>query len=108
NPTLAQLTTFFTERDLDETQARTWLANTTARHIYYHGETRNRDGSITWATHPACACSILREQHVSQLGPREQSLLQTAFEYSDGMGNVLLKKVQAEPESVDQPLRWVA
>lgn len=108
NPSLAQLTKFFTERDLDEARARTWLASTTSRHVYYHGETRNGDGSITWATHPACACGILREQHVSQLGPGEQSLLQTAFEYSDGVGNVLLKKVQAEPESADQPLRWVA
>ena len=31
-----------------------------------------------------------------------------AFEYSDGMGSVLVKKVQAEPEAPGKPLRWVA
>ena len=50
----------------------------------------------------------MREQHVSQLAPGEQSPLQAAFEYSDGMGSVVVKKVQAEPEADGQPLRWVA
>jgi len=108
NPGLTELTTFFNEPDLAEARARAWLGNTTARHVYYFGETPNADGSITWATHPACACAILREQHVSQLAPGEQSLLQAAFEYSDGMGSVVVKKAQAEPEQVGQPLRWVA
>ena len=68
NPALADLAKFFDQADLDEAQARTWLGNATARHVYYFGETRNADGSITWGSHPACACGILREQHVSQLG----------------------------------------
>ena len=108
NPELADLATFFDQADLDEAQARTWLGNATARHVYYFGETRNADGTITWGTHPACACGILREQHVSQLAPGEQSPLQAAFEYSDGMGSVVVKKVQAEPEKPGQPMRWVA
>jgi RHS repeat-associated protein len=108
NPSLAQLSTFFNEPDLDEAQARTWLANSTARHVYHFGETRNTNGTTSWATHPACACGILREQHVSQLAPGERSSLQTAFEYSDGVGSVVVKKVQAEPERVGQPLRWIA
>jgi YD repeat-containing protein len=108
NPTLADLTNFFDQADLDEAQAHTWLGNATARHVYYFGETRKADGSIIWGTHPACACGILREQHVSQLAPGEQSPLQAAFEYSDGMGSVIVKKVQAEPEKAGQPLRWIA
>jgi hypothetical protein len=105
NPELAGLSAFFAMPDLDETLARLWLGNATARHVYYFGETRNADGSITWAAHPACACGIVREQHVSQLAPGDQSSLQAAFEYSDGMGSVLVKKVQAEPEAAGQPLR---
>jgi len=49
-----------------------------------------------------------RERHVSQLTGTELSPLQAAFEYSDGMGAVLVKKVQAEPESDGGPLRWIA
>ena len=107
NPELTRLTAFFVEKPYDEAQARDWLGNATARHVYYFGETI-KDGKITWATHPACACGILRERHVAQLAPGEQSPLQTAFEYSDGMGSVVVKKVQAEPEKPGQPMRWVA
>ncbi|MGH6631094.1 MAG: hypothetical protein ACREB3_15310, partial [Burkholderiales bacterium] len=109
NPALDQLTAFFIkEKPYDEAQARDWLGNATARHVYYHGEIVNPDGTITWGSHPACACGILRERHVSQLAPGEKSLLQAAFEYSDGMGSVVVKKVQAEPEKPGQPMRWVA
>ena len=108
NPELADLTAFFTAPAYDEAPARRWLGNATARHVYYFGEIRNADGSTTWGTHPSCACGILRETHVSQLAPGEQSVLQTGFEYSDGLGSVVVKKVQAEPEAPGQPLRWVA
>ncbi|HNP66185.1 MAG TPA: toxin TcdB middle/N-terminal domain-containing protein, partial [Woeseiaceae bacterium] len=99
NPERTQLTVFFTENAYDEAQARTWLGNATARHVYYFGETTNPDGSIAWGTHPACACSIVREKHVAQLAPGESSVIQAAFEYSDGMGSVVVKKIQAEPEA---------
>lgn len=109
NPALDELQAFFTaEQPFNEASARQWLGNATARHVYYFGETQNSDGSITWGTYPSCACGILRETHVSQLVPGKQSLLQTGFEYSDGMGSVLVKKVQAEPERRGEPLRWVA
>ncbi len=108
NPDLDSLATFFAQADLDQSQSRTWLGNATARHLYHFGETRNADGTTSWSTHPACACGILREQHVSRLAPGVQSPLQAAFEYSDGMGSVVVKKVQAEPEQPGQPLRWVA
>jgi len=121
NPLLDKLTEFFvTEKPYDETQASEWLGNTTARHVYYFGEIEEKlpDGTpvirpdgkpaIRWGQNPACACGILRERHVSQLAPDQKSPLQTAFEYSDGMGSVVVKKVQAEPEADGQPLRWVA
>ncbi|MBK8639514.1 MAG: toxin [Chromatiaceae bacterium] len=108
NPDTSDLETFFGQSDLDDTQARAWLADASARHIYYFGETLNADGTIAWGAHPACACGIARETHVSQLAPGEQSALQTSFEYSDGMGSVLVKKTQAEPEAPSQPLRWIA
>ena len=107
NPERTKLTAFFVEKPYDAAQAQDWLGNATARHVYYFGETI-KDGKITWATHPACACGILRERHVSQLGPGEKSLLHAAFEYSDGMGSVVVKKVQAEPDKPGQPMRWVA
>ena len=40
--------------------------------------------------------------------PVRQSPLQAAFEYSDGAGTVLGKKVQAEPEAEGRSLRWIA
>jgi RHS repeat-associated protein len=112
NPELASLATFFGQMDLDEKQTRDWLGNATARHVYYFGETRNADGTIAWGTHPACACGIVGEQHVSQLARDEKSPLQAAFEYSDGMGSVVVKKIQAEPDpklpEAEQKLRWIA
>ncbi|MDZ4853662.1 MAG: SpvB/TcaC N-terminal domain-containing protein [Nitrospirota bacterium] len=108
NPELADLTAFFTAPAYDEAPARRWLGNATARHVYYFGETRNADSTIAWGTHPSCACGIVRETHVGQLVPGEQSVLQAGFEYSDGMGSVGVTKVQAEPEAPGQPFRWVA
>ncbi|MFN0171584.1 MAG: RHS repeat-associated core domain-containing protein [Bryobacteraceae bacterium] len=108
NPDLTALTSFSTAPVYDEAQARQWLGNATARHIYHFGEVRKADGSITWGTQPACACGILRERHVSRLAAGERSPLQAAFEYFDGMGSVLVKKVQAEPVEEGGPLRWIA
>ncbi|MDJ0581480.1 SpvB/TcaC N-terminal domain-containing protein [Crocosphaera sp.] len=103
NPTSAQLNAFFAENAYNENQARIWLENATARYVYYFGEQENDDGRTTWGEHPASACSILREQHSN-----EDSPIQVGFEYSDGMGTVLVKKVQAEPEIPNGPLRWIA
>ena len=73
HPTTAELAIFFNQPNLDEAQARTWLDNGTARHLYYFGETEETlPGGTTvihWGQHPACACGIVREQHVSQLEP---------------------------------------
>ncbi|MER9203433.1 FG-GAP-like repeat-containing protein [Mesorhizobium sp. M0933] len=111
-PPLTALRTFFDSADLDEAQARDWLVNATVRHIYDFGEIEQAlaDGTRTtqWAHHPPCACAILREQHVRQLAAGESSPIQAAFEYSDGLGGMIVTKIQAEPQAPGQPLRWVA
>lgn len=108
DPPLAELNAFFTGPDYDEATARRWLGNATARYVYYLGETRDPHGAIVWGSHPACACGTLREKHVAELASGEESVLHTSFQYSDGLGSVVVKKVQAEPEAPGQPLRWVA
>jgi RHS repeat-associated protein len=100
-----RLIRFFTG-DYDETEARQLLGNATARHLYYFGEQQEADDSIRYGNHPACAVGLIREVHVAQGG--EASPLQAGFEYSDSMGTVLVKKVQAEPENEGEPLRWIA
>jgi len=54
---------------------------------------------------------VQRETHVSRLGGAE-TRIQVAVEYSDGGGNVLVKKAQAEPDPGSTvgspPLRWIA
>ena len=106
NPEPNKLIQFFTG-SYDETAARDFLGNATARYIYYFGE-QQTGGTLAYGNHPACAAAVLRERHVAQLGVGEESDIQSAFEYSDGMGTVLVKKVQAEPEPQSMELRWVA
>ncbi|MBK9306375.1 MAG: VCBS repeat-containing protein [Nitrospira sp.] len=96
-------------RPYEEARSRGLLATATARHLYYFGEEVDADGTITaWDRHPPCAAGILRETHVAEerrTGVTTQ--LQVAFEYSDGSGNVLVKKAHAEPEAEGGPLRWI-
>ena len=49
----------------------------------------------------------MREQHVASLRPVLPSPLQIAFECSDGLGTVLMKRSQAEPEQAGGPMRWI-
>ncbi|NTU77942.1 MAG: toxin, partial [Chloroflexales bacterium] len=51
---------------------------------------------------PACAATISRETHVSDLIPPAQSALQLRFSYSDGFGREVQQKLQAEPGPVPQ------
>jgi RHS repeat-associated protein len=104
NPDSAALVDFFVTDNYDAARAKQLLRHATTRHVYYFGETV-RHGSIAWGQHPACAAQITREQHaaVQPGGP-----VQAAFEYSDGLAAVLVKKVQAEPENPAGPLRWVS
>jgi RHS repeat-associated protein len=103
---------FFTE-DFDQVKAQSLLGSATARHVYDFGEQIELNGAISYGHRPASAAAIMRERHVAQLtvnpnGTTEISPLQVAFEYSDGGGNVLVTKSQAEPEVSGDPLRWIA
>ncbi|MFZ4657597.1 MAG: SpvB/TcaC N-terminal domain-containing protein [Caldilineaceae bacterium] len=104
NPPLTTMIDFFVTNDYSSAAAQALLGRASARHLYYFGETI-QDGKPVWGVHPPCAAGIVREQHVAQ---RLDSPVQTVFEYADGTGNVLVKKVQAEPEQPGGPLRWVA
>jgi RHS repeat-associated protein len=46
---------------------------------------------------PACAATIAREAHVSDLTVGAQAKVQLTFSYSDGFGREMQKKIQAEP-----------
>jgi RHS repeat-associated protein len=80
--------------------ARQLLGNASARMVY------------DFTKQPTVVASIAREQHKSPETP-----LQISFEYTDGLGKVAMKKVQAEPGNVILPdsteldtgsqLRWI-
>lgn len=68
------------------------LKNATTRFVYNFGTSGK----------PTVVASINRETHTADLGQGEKSKLQFTFEYSDGMGNVAMTKVQAEPGEAKQ------
>jgi RHS repeat-associated protein len=108
NPTGNDLAAIFAAATPDYNVARRMLGNATMRHLYHFGEAVDSSGNMTWASRPAGACSIVREQHVASLRASDPpSPLQMAFECSDGMGAVLMKRSQAEPQTVGGNLRWI-
>lgn len=104
NPNLETLENFFVNNDYNANNAKNLLGGASTRHLYYFGE-QIINGQTVWGQHPACACGIKRERHVIE---EPNSPVQCGFEYSDGMGTVIVTKVQAEPDQADSPLRWVA
>lgn len=102
DPNKTDTLNFFT-KPFSSSVAETLLTTTTTRFIYSFGKLDGVD------KHPPCAAALIREKHVSQQGifPTE---IQTAFEYSDGSGTVLVKKIQAEPDpaSASTAPRWIA
>ncbi|MEO8157223.1 MAG: toxin TcdB middle/N-terminal domain-containing protein [Betaproteobacteria bacterium] len=111
NPSDADVQAFCTDSAMNVQQARDWLGHATARFVYHFGEQRAPQGNlIAWADRPAGACGIQREIHFLAPGGAT-SPLQVTLECSDGTGNVLMKKVQAEPDAAlpvaGQKLRWI-
>mgnify|MGYP001591386205 CR=1 FL=1 len=114
NPPASEVQAFCTATTMNEQTAKTWLGNASTRFVYHFGEERNAQGIfIKWEGFPAGACGIVRERHASKvaLDPLRENPLQVSLECSDGTGNVLMKKMQAEPDSTmpiaDQKLRWI-
>jgi len=115
DPDLAQLSAFFGAAVFDGKQARRWLGKGTTRFVYYFGETFDAQNTLVWGARPAGIMSVRREKHESDAHNDPDGLaplipIQVGIEYSDGVGNVLVKKVQAEadPEVKGSPLRWIA
>jgi len=69
------------------------LLKSTSSRFVYDFEAYTRSGK------PAVVAAIVREQHAKQL---VNSPVQIAFEYSNGIGEVIMKKVQAEPGKAKQ------
>jgi RHS repeat-associated protein len=112
DPPPSEVTHFLDLTPYDETVPRRWLDEATSRFLYHFGELVDATGTIIgWEGRPAAACAIQRETHIADLGGRATKL-QVAIEYSDGGGNVLIKKAQAEPDpdstEPTPPLRWIA
>jgi RHS repeat-associated protein len=105
NPPYATTFDFFNSKTLTEEPATTWLGNATTRFIYHFGDGWGKDGKFTgWMKKPAGACGIQREQHLAQ---NTNSQIQIALECSDGSGNIIMKKMQAEPDENKTALRWI-
>lgn len=76
------------------------LADATSRFVYDLQRFRRTrqahpDNPDRWE--PTFAATVVRETHVSDLDDNEKSKLQVGFEYSDGFGRAIQRKVQAEP-----------
>jgi RHS repeat-associated protein len=111
NPRASEVQAFCTASEMDVGQARTWLGRGTARFVYHFGEGRDANGNVTWwVTRPAGACGIMRAIHVHTPGGGN-SPIQVSLECSDGSGNVLMKKAQAEADSTlpqaQRKPRWI-
>jgi RHS repeat-associated protein len=111
NPSVPELVHFFTLKPYSEQSPRDWLARATTRFIYHFGEAVNAHGDVIgWEERPAAACSVQRETHFGRLSGAKTEI-QVSIEYSDGSGNVLVKKAQAEPDPdstlQSPPLRWI-
>lgn len=68
---------------------RDLLRHASTRFVYDLHRYRNTGGSS-----PTVAATIVREQHHQA---NNNTPLQLSFEYTDGMGNIAMKKIQAEP-----------
>ena len=108
NLQMQSIQAFCINKEMIETTARAWLGNATTRFVYHFG---NKDGH--WKQRMAGTCSIVRERHQSQVDIdtepdiKKKHPIQVSLECSDGGGNVLMKKVQAEPKVGETKLQWI-
>ncbi len=112
--TQAQIDAFFLADD-PHVAAPSILADATTRIVYDQDRFRrtrvaNPTDPTQWQ--PAYAATLARETHTSDLQAGQQSRIQIGFNYSDGFGREIQKKIQAESGpltpggSVATP-RWV-
>ena len=89
-----QITNFFNAPDSVQLTdiGKNLLQHATARFVYDFDAYLN-------SGKPAVAASIVREEHFQK---NNNSPVQLAFEYSNGLGQVVMKKVQAEPGTAKQ------
>lgn len=92
----AALTAFLTAATSDQlvVHGKALLQHATARFVYDVFRYKNTAGKS-----PAVTAGILREQHYAQ---NNDSPIQIGFEYSNGGGGVVMKKVQCEPGMAKQ------
>jgi RHS repeat-associated protein len=90
----AQITAFFSSSDsaLLTSRGKALLQHATTRFVYDFDAFRN-------LRKPAVVASITREEHFQK---NNNSPVQITFEYSNGLGQVVMKKVQAEPGPAKQ------
>ena len=89
----------FKAKDYDEIEAiaRRLLRGASSR-LVYRLDTFRESGM------PVCCAAIIREEHYA-VNPNAN--LQIAFEYTGGMGEVVLTKVQAEAADGSDAVRWI-
>ncbi|MEX2569344.1 MAG: SpvB/TcaC N-terminal domain-containing protein [Cyclobacteriaceae bacterium] len=73
-----------------DTEAGKLLKQATSRFLYDLN-------AWTGSQKPAVTCGIMCETHHAELGSGQEARLQIGFEYTDGMGNLVMTKVKAEP-----------
>ena len=99
----------FLTGSFDPGVAARWLGTATTRFVYDFGASVAADGTLRYAARPPSSCGIAREAHVQSGTPVK---IQVGIEYSDGLGAVLVRKAQAEPDpestQATPPLRWIA
>jgi RHS repeat-associated protein len=112
--TQAQIDSFYGAND-PHTLAGALLGNATTRIVYdvsrfFSSYTASPGDPSQWQ--PVFAATLARETHVSDLSNGQTTKIQIMFNYSDGFGREIQKKIQAEPGPVVDggPLvdpRWV-
>ncbi|MEX8518449.1 MAG: SpvB/TcaC N-terminal domain-containing protein [Leptothrix sp. (in: b-proteobacteria)] len=106
NPSPQEVASYCLATTADRQQAANWLGTASTRFIYHFGEAYPAPDQPQWCDRMAGACGFVREIHTSQPGG-DTSPLQIALECSDGGGNVLMKKAQAEPDPTTGQTRWI-